>query len=158
MDLSTLSQLRWGAGGIGSPGTPSHKAGPPGCTMSGWARAQALTPRGSHPCSTSPSSGELVSPSTAALSNQPQRTTQTMGQSHPCQDQRDITRLQTPCSFPHISPRDRVLSALQANICTRSRSFPPAVTSGSLWGFIGSAWLGAGMMGAPCPHGHAHVL
>jgi len=72
----TRSQLRQGAGGVRSPGhppttPPPHKARSPGCTVPGHvtqARAQALMPCGSHPCPTSPSCGELVSPSTAILS------------------------------------------------------------------------------------------
>ena len=158
---------------------PARKPHPPGCTVPGcvpWARAQALTPRGSHPCPTSPSSGEPVSPSMAVLSNQPLVPPQRRAQ--PTEQPPSMPRpAGTPpdpeprAASPKISARARVLSPLQANICTRSSlegSFPPAATSGRAhlgppWGhprrgFMGKAWLGVGMMGAPCPRGHARQM
>lgn len=158
---------------------PPRKPRPVGCTVPGrvpWTRAQALTPRGSHLCPTSPSSEEPVSPSAAVLFNQPpvppQRRAQPMGQ--PMSMLRPAGTPPDPelhTAFPKRSPRARVLSPLQANICTRSSlewSFPPAATSGRAHlgppqghlcrGFMGKARLGVGMLGAPCPHGHAQQM
>lgn len=80
------------------------------------------------------------------LSNQPpvppQRSTQTMGQPLSVPRPAGIPPGPKPCTaFPKISPRARVLSPRQANICTSNSlemSFPPAATSGRA--HLGPPW------------------